>query len=595
MIKTFLKILILAIQYKYWMIFAALMGFLTVGSGIGLMMTSSYIIASAAIQTPIYQLQVAIVGVRFFGISRGVFRYLERYISHEVTFKLLAKFRVWFFKSLEPIIPSKKKDLTSGDLLSRSIEDIESLEHIFVRVISPPFVFVAVAILMFTLLNLFNIRYAIIFITIFILSAVGIPTLTYFLSYKLGKQIVKLKSQLKSTAVDSIQGLSELIVYGQIHKWENIFFGIEDELLRLERKMNLIQSLHEVLTGLAMNVSVAVMLYAAIPDVTNKLLNGVYLSVITIGIMASFEIVFQIPLAFQYLTKSVEAGKRLFEITNLEHTVHLSPNPDLENYSMTYRQNEIRQLKKFDLKINNLSFSYDEHKKALDDISFELREKQKIAVVGTSGSGKSTLVNVICKLWNYNEGKIMIGDISYDNLTPEEVRKIISVVPQTVHLFTGTILENLLIANENASEYDIEEALKKSQMIEFVYNLPEKLNTHIGELGKKLSGGEIKRLGIARTILRNTPIIIFDEVTSHLDSVTEKNILSMIEEIAKKKSILFITHRLNQMEMFDEILVMYAGKIIESGTHKDLIKRNGYYKKLLLSQNKNLEHYLEKL
>jgi ABC-type multidrug transport system fused ATPase/permease subunit len=163
------------------------------------------------------------------------------------------------------------------------------------------------------------------------------------------------------------------------------------------------------------------------------------------------------------------------------------------------------------------------------------------------------------------------------------------VVPQNVHLFTGTILENLLISNENANEYEINEALKKSQLYEYVQSLPEKLNTHIGELGKKLSGGEVKRLGIARAILRNTPIIIFDEVTSHLDSVTEKNILSMIEQISKDKSILFITHRLNQMEMFDEILVMSNGRIIERGNHKDLIKQNGYYKKLLLSQNKKMD------
>lgn len=569
------------------MILAALMSFLTVGSGIGLMMTSSFIIASAAIQTPIYQLQVAIVGVRFFGISRGVFRYLERYISHEVTFKLLAKFRVWFFKSLEVLIPSKKKDLTSGDLLSRSIEDIESLEHIFVRVISPPFVFVAVAILMFTLLNLFNVKYAVIFLTTFVISAIGIPTLTYFLSRKLGGQIIKLKSKLKAIAVDSIQGLSELIVYGQIQKWKNIFAEIENDLLRLERKMNLIQSLHEVLTGLAMNIAVAIMLFAAIPDVSNKLLDGVFLSVITIGIMASFEIVFQIPLAFQYLTKSVEAGKRLLEITESDQINNLSSN--LKQHPTAYPKNEIQQIINYDLKISDITFSYDGHKNALDKISFEVKELEKIAIVGASGSGKSTLVNVICKLWNYDDGEIMVGDISYNNISPEKVREIISVVPQNVHLFTGTILENLLISNESANEYEINEALKKSELYEYVQSLPEKVNTHIGELGKKLSGGEVKRLGIARAILRNTPIIIFDEVTSHLDLVTEKNILSMIEQISKDKSILFITHRLNQMEMFDEILVMSNGKIIECGNHKDLIKRNGYYKKLLLSQNKKMD------
>lgn len=574
MIKTFFKILSLGNQYKYWMMLAALMSFLTVGSGIGLMMTSTFIIASAAIQTPIYKLQVAIVGVRFFGISRGVFRYFERYISHEVTFKLLAKFRVWFFKSLEPLIPSKKKDFTSGDLLSRSIEDIESLEHIFVRVISPPFVFVAVAFLMFTLLNLFNVKYAVIFLFIFVLSATGIPLLTYLLSSKLGGQIIKLKSKLKESAVDAVQGLSELIVYGQIQKWKNNFNEIQDELLRLERKMNMIQSLHEILTGLAMNISVAIMLYEAIPDVSNKLLNGVYLSVITIGIMASFEIVFQIPLAFQYLTKSVEAAKRLLEITD---------STQQEKFQTEYSHKEIQQIKKYGLKVSNLSFSYDGKRKILDKLSFEIKEGEKNAIVGASGSGKSTLANIMCKLSNYDDGEIKIGDINYKNLSPEKVREIISVVPQNVHLFTGTILENLLIANANATENEINDVLKKSELYEFVLSLPEKVNTYIGELGRKLSGGEIKRLGIARAILRNTPIIIFDEVTSHLDSVTEKNILRMVAQISKEKTVLFITHRLNQMEIFNQILVMADGRIVESGKHKDLIKLSGYYSKLISS------------
>lgn len=300
MMKIFFKIASLSLEYKYWMILAALMGFFTVGSGIGLMMTSAYIISSAAILTPIYQLQVAIVGVRFFGISRGVFRYLERYISHEVTFKLLAKLRVWFFVALEPLVPSKKTNLTSGDLLSRSIEDIESLEHIFVRVISPPFIFVSVSVLMFAVLSSFSLKYAIIFFVIFIGSATGIPLLTYLLGKKIGKNIVILKSRLKELTVDYVQGMSELIIYSQNQRWKSDFEEIEDKLLHSERKMMLIQSLHESLTGLAMNAAVAVLLFTAIPDVNSGTLKGVYLAVITIGIMASFEIVFQIPTAFQF-------------------------------------------------------------------------------------------------------------------------------------------------------------------------------------------------------------------------------------------------------------------------------------------------------
>ena len=572
MLKTFFKILSLGKEYKYWMLLAAIMGFFTVGSGVGLMMTSAYLIAKAALQTPIYQLQVAIVGVRFFGITRGVFRYFERLISHNVTFKLLAKFRVWFFKSLIPIVPSKTIDLSSGDLLTRVVEDIESIEHIFVRVISPPFIFVATAILMFGLLSQFSLTYSLIFLLMFFSSAIGIPLLTFLLSKNLGKKVVQYKSRLKEFSVDSLNGISELIFYNQT-EWENEFHQINNKLIKVEFKLNNIKSLHESLTGLAMNLTVAVMLLTAIPDVSNNLLNGVYLSVITIGIMASFESVFQIPQAFQYLSKSTEAAKRLFDIT------------DQNKNEIPYSGKEIN-LPVYNLRLENVSFSYDGIKNAISDISFELKPGQKIAVVGASGAGKSTLVNILTRLWDYNQGNIFLGKINYQNISSEKIRETISVVPQKVQLFTGTIKENLLIAKENALDDELYDILKKVKLAELVEGFPERLNTHIGEFGKKLSGGEIKRLAIARVLLRNSPIMIFDEINSHVDYLTEKSILNTISDISTDKGILFITHRIVQMEMFDKISVLSNGKIIESGTHDELIKNGTYYPRLANRKNK---------
>ncbi len=575
MIKTFFKIVSLGKEYKYWMLLSAIIGFLTVGSGIGLMMTSSYLIAKAAIQTPIYQLQVAIVGVRFFGISRGVFRYLERYISHNVTFKLLAKFRVWFFKTLIPIVPSKTIDLSSGDLLSRSIEDIESIEHIFVRVISPPFIFVATSILMFGLLSIFSLTYSLIFIFMFVASAIGIPLLTFLLSNKTGKKIISLKSKLKEFSIDNIQGLSELIFYNQKDRWINDFYELNNELVKSEKKMNNIQALHESLTGLMMNLTVVVMLLSAIPDVTSGILEGVYLSVISIGIMVSFEAVVQIPQAFQYLGKSTEAGSRLFEITS---TSNYQPEQNaLNEFPLDYN-----------LRLDNISFSYTNKANALSNISFSLHSGERIAIIGASGAGKSTLVNILTKLWDYNSGDIFLGSLNYKNISDDRIRNIISVVPQKVHLFTGTIKDNLLIAKPDATDDELMLALSEVNLNTFVNDLPEKLNTNIGELGKKLSGGESKRLTIARGLLKNSPIIIFDEINSHVDNLTEKKILETVSKIPKDKSILFITHRIIQMEMFDKIIVLSNGRIVESGTHAELLAKGNFYKKLIDSQNQNI-------
>jgi len=575
MIKVFFRIVSLGKEYKYWMLLAALIGFLTVGSGIGLMMTSSYLIAKAALQTPIYQLQVAIVGVRFFGISRGVFRYLERYISHNVTFKLLAKFRVWFFTALVPIVPSKTIDLTSGDLLTRSIEDVESIEHIFVRVISPPFIFVATAILMFALLNIFSITYAILFIILFTGSAFAIPYLTFLLSNKLGKKIVLLKSQLKEFTVDSLQGISELIFYGQKDSWENEFNKIQDQLIKAEYRMNNIKSLHESLTGLAMNLTVAMMLLIAIPDVVTGALNGVYLSVISIGIMAAFESVAQIPQAFQYLSKSTEAGKRLFDIVDThkkEDEINLTESVITD----------------YNLRLENISFSYDTDNNALSNISFRINEGERVAIVGASGAGKSTLVNLLTKLWDYNTGNIFIGNENYKVLSSTNIRNIISVVPQKVQLFTGTVKENLLIAKDGVTDSELMRVLSEVGLDSLINSMPDKLNTNIGELGQKLSGGESKRLTIARALLRNSPIIIFDEATSHVDNLTEKKILQTIKELPATKSVIFITHRLNQMDLFDNIIVLSNGRVVESGTHTELLAKGNFYKKLIDSQNQNI-------
>ncbi|MBK6912611.1 MAG: ATP-binding cassette domain-containing protein [Ignavibacteriales bacterium] len=355
----------------------------------------------------------------------------------------------------------------------------------------------------------------------------------------------------------------------------NDFDLLNNKLIKAETRMNNIQSLHESLTGLMMNLTVIVMLLTAIPDVTNGILEGVYLSVISIGIMASFEAVAQIPQAFQYLGKSTEAGNRLFKITE-------TSNQRLDQNTVTEFPSD------YNLRLDNISFSYNTKTNALANISFSVNPGEKVAIVGASGAGKSTLVNILTKLWDYNSGDIFLGSLNYKNISDDRIRNIISVVPQKVHLFTGTIKENLLVAKPDATDDELMLALSKVNLETLVNSLPEKLNTNIGELGKKLSGGESKRLTIARALLKDSQIIIFDEINSHVDNLTEKKILETVSKIPKDKSILFITHRIVQMEMFDRIIVFSNGKIVESGLHQELLEQDGYYKKLIDFQNQKI-------
>lgn len=560
------------------MLFASLLSFLTIGSGIGLMITSAYIIASAALQTPIFKLQVAIVGVRFFGIARGVFRYLERYISHNVTFKLLARFRIWFFKSLEPLIPSKSIDYSSGDLLSRSIDDVESLEHIFVRVISPPFVFLGISCFMFFFLLMFNIKYSILFITFYLVSGILIPLLTFWLSNKPGKSLVSLRSKLEELSVDYFQGVRELLVYDLYNNWKRELLTVHNEIIKNEYRMNFIQNLHQILITLLMNFTVAMMLLEAIPDVSIGKLDGVQLSVIIIGIMASFEIIYQMPLAFQYLNKSLESAERLFsiiELNEIESQINHTFNIVTEN--------------DFTLKICDLKFSYDRKKPVLNKINFEIKPKHKLAIVGPSGSGKSTLAWILSGLFPFDAGKIVIGQYFRKNEFSPTLKEIVSLVPQKIHLFSGTIRENLLVAKPDATEDELFWAIKQADLLEFIEKQPKKLDSYILELGNNLSGGEIKKIGIARALLKNSPLIVFDEVTSHLDLQSELNIFNTMIEIAKSRSILFITHRLTWIEIFDEIIVLVNGEIVEKGNHKELINKKRYYYRMYSSFLSKLE------
>ena len=204
------RLLRLAAPFAQWMALAALLGFATIGSSIGLMTTSGYLIAKAALRPSIADLQVAIVGVRFFGLARGVFRYLERYVSHDVTFRLLARLRVWFYTALEPLAPARLMQYRSGDLLARVVADVETLENVYLRVLAPPVVAILVTMLVMVLMGSFHPRLAVALLVFLLLAGAGLPLLTRALGRSAGRRLVRVRSELNGALVDGIQGLADL-------------------------------------------------------------------------------------------------------------------------------------------------------------------------------------------------------------------------------------------------------------------------------------------------------------------------------------------------------------------------------------------------
>ncbi len=562
--QTLIKILKLLSPYKWWMLLASLLGFLTIGSSIGLLMTSAYVIAKAALHPNIGELSIAIVGVRFFGISRGLLRYAERLFSHEVTFNLLAKFRVWFFKTIEPLVPSRIGKFTSGDLLARVVSDVESLEHIFIRVISPPFIAIAIGVLVSVVFAMFNPFFAIAFLVPYLLAGIVVPLITYKLSSKIGEEIILLRSNLIELSIDGIEGKNELISFGKVEMHNAQFNKVNRRLIKLQRNMKLISGMNESLIGLMMNIAVIAIFVTAVPLVQNKLISGISLSVLTLGTMAAFEAVLPIPLAIQYLNSSIKAGDRLFQITERD-----AKEKETLNQKVKGRSVELR----------NVCFSYRKNEEVLKDISVKINAKEKIAIIGGSGAGKSSVINLLLNFWKINSGSITVDNITYNEISEEEIRSVYSTIPQKVFLFSDTIKGNLLIAKPNATDSDLWNALEKAELKEFVETLPNKLNTWIGNQGKQLSGGERKRIAIARAILKDSNIFICDEITADLDSVNELNIINTIHEVTKEKSLIYITHRLVDMDKFNSIYLIENGKIVSVGSHNELIENSEEYKK----------------
>jgi thiol reductant ABC exporter CydC subunit len=579
-LTVFVRLLRLAAPFARWMALAALLGFATIGSGIGLMTTSGYLIAKAALRPSIADLQIAIVGVRFFGIARGAFRYLERTVSHDVTFRLLACLRVWFYSALEPLAPARLMEYRSGDLLARIVADVETLENFYLRVIAPPAVALLVTLLVTLLMASFVPRLAVTLLVFLLLAGVGLPLLTQALGRGPGRRMVHTRSDLNSALVDGIQGVPDLLAFGGQERHLERVRGLSHDLSGLQGRMAHIGGLQGALAGLLMNLAALAVLVVAIPLVSAGQLDGVYLALLVLAVISSFEAVLPLPQAFQTLENSLEAARRLFEIVDTEPAVVDPASPALppDQYS---------------LRVEELGFSYEaDQSPALDGVTFDLPQAGWLAVVGPSGAGKSTLVHLLLRFWDYGQGRILLAGRELRQIGQEELRRLIAVVSQHTHLFNGTVRANLLLARPEATEAEMVQAAQQAQIHDFVQSLPEGYDTWIGEQGLRLSSGQRQRLAIARALLKNAPILILDEPTANLDPLTEQALMASIRALAAGRTTLIITHRLVGLEDADEILVLRAGRVVERGQHHDLMQMGGLYRRMWDLQNQVLAEML---
>ncbi len=561
---------------RTWVILAVLLGWAAIFSNVGLMSTSAYIISLAALQPSIALLQTAIVGVRFFGISRGVFRYLERLASHRVTLDLLSKMRVWFYRALEPQVPQLFGRYGSGELLSRLMGDIASLEPFYVRAIAPFLVAILIGVGMVVWLLTYHPSLGLGALGCYLLAALLVLPLFYLLTVRLASQNNALRGQFNERFIVFVQGLSDLRVNQRLEQFQGRLYASAKVYGEGMQKFNALMSLQGTGMTLLAYLGMWMTLWMASSLVHKGLLSGLVLAGLSLGVLVSFEAFLLLPQAVQHFVSGREALSRLTELTSSKASV------------FPHSRGFLSRISRLEIKATEVGFSYralgqagaEESRAALQGISFTLCEGQRLGIVGRSGSGKTTLIHLLLGMFDPQQGDIYLDGKDLRLYDSRWWRSAVASCSQDDVLFQTTLRQNLLFLNAKASEEKLWQALEATQLTDFVRQLPQGLETNLGEQGKQLSGGERQRLLLARTLLRDAPLYIFDEPTANLDLATAKEVIRALFEWTKEKALILVSHQAIGFEQMDEILVLEAGEVVQRGTHEQLLQSDGYYGQL---------------
>jgi ATP-binding cassette subfamily C protein CydC len=550
--NTLVRLLKLLAPFRWWIALSILLGFATIGSGVGLMAISAYLISRAAVVSSVAELSLAIAGVRLFALSRAALRYVERYLTHLTTFRILTRLRVWFYSALEPLAPARLQQYRSGDLLTRVVADIETLEDFYVRVVTPPVVAALVTALACAILGAFDVWLAVALLLFLALTGIALPLVTQWLGREPSGALIATRAELSARMVDQLQGAEDLLAFGQEETYQQRALALSDQLNQSQERLAVIRGLSVALGGLLASLAGLTILWLAIPLVIGGHIDGVYLAVLPLTAIASFEAVQPLSLALQNLEASQAAARRLFELIDSEPAVADGPasSPEPHDYSLVAR---------------HLTFAYAEDEPpALEDASFSVPAGGCLAIIGPSGAGKSTIAQLLLRFWDYQQGEIVLGGYDLRAYNPDDARALFSVIAQDTYLFNGTIRDNILLAKGDASDEEIETAARQGQLHAFIETLPHGYDTLVGENGAKLSGGERQRIAIARAILKDAPIWLLDEPTAHLDATTAREMMETLRALTATRTTVILAHDLRGLDFAGHVLRLNAGRLREN-------------------------------
>jgi len=385
----------------------------------------------------------------------------------------------------------------------------------------------------------------------------------------MGRQLTLGTARMRIRAVEGIQGLSELMVFSAWNRQRGTLKKESDALIRVQGRMSRIRALSLAGTTLLTGMATLACLYIGVHQVARGILDGANLALVGFAVLASFEALSPLPAAYQYLGQTTKAAERLLEIVTAPPAVVF---PDASHVSREH----------FHIHFNHVDFRYQESDPwVFQGFNLRIEQGRRVAILGETGAGKSTLFNLLVRFWDPQKGWIQIGGLDLKTFAESDLRQTMGVVSQQAHLFHTTLRKNLLMARPGADEAALNTALEKAQLLHWVETLPRGIDSWIGEAGSSLSGGQARRLSLARIFLQDAPIWVLDEPFEGLDRVTEQKIMRTLFQESSARTLLVITHRTADLERFDEIILMEAGDVIARGSHDALLKTNPKYAALV--------------
>ncbi|MGW1223814.1 thiol reductant ABC exporter subunit CydD [Streptomyces sp. NPDC002530] len=546
------------------LLLALLLGSLALGSAVGLMAVSGWLISRASEQPPVLYLMVAVTATRAFGIGRAVFRYAERLVSHDAVLRMLADLRVSVYRGLERIAPAGLRRTRRGDLLSRLVADVDALQDYWLRWLLPVGTAVVVGVGAAGFTGWLLPEAGLVLAAGLLLAGAGVPLVSGACARAAERRLAPARSELATRITDLLGGTAELTVAGALPGRLERTRRADAVLTAIASRAATATALGGGLGALIAGLTVVGAALVALPAVADGRLAGVELAVVVLTPLAAFEAVAGLPLAVQYRQRVARSAERVFEVLDAPEPVREPVTPAEAPASP------------FPVEVRGLSARYPgAARDALESVDLTLVEGRRIAVVGHSGSGKTTLAQVLLRFLDAGAGSYRIGGVEAAALDGDTVRRFVGLCAQDAHIFDSSIRENLRLARTGATDAELREALGRARLLDWAEALPDGLDTLVGEHGARLSGGQRQRLALARALLADFPVLVLDEPAEHLDLETADALTTDLLAATRGRTTVLITHRLAGLEAVDEVVVLEAGAIVQRGPYAVLAEVDG--------------------